>query len=115
MPVEEQQINITIPKEKLQEWNVFFALPCYDSHVTEPFTMSLLQTPRKSLRIWSARPRASNSQWLCRAMRAMSSLVATTATFGVLEFGVALLGCLTLRAKHSALPFGRFQLLVGTH
>ena len=43
MPVEEQPINITIPKEKLQEWNVFFALPCYDSHVTEPFTMSLLQ------------------------------------------------------------------------
>ena len=44
MPVEEQQINITIPKEKLQEWNVFFALPCYDSHVTEPFMMSFLQT-----------------------------------------------------------------------
>ena len=44
MPVEEQQINITIPKEKLQEWNIFFALPCYDSHVTEPFMMSLLQT-----------------------------------------------------------------------
>lgn len=44
MPVEEQQINITIPKEKLQEWNVFFALPCYDSHVTEPFMMSFLQS-----------------------------------------------------------------------
>jgi len=43
MPVEEQQINITIPKEKLQEWNVFFAIPCYDSHVTEPFMMSFLQ------------------------------------------------------------------------
>ena len=43
MPIDEQQINITIPKEKLQEWNVFFALPCYDSHVTEPFMMSFLQ------------------------------------------------------------------------
>jgi len=43
MPVEEQQINITIPKEKLEQWNVFFALPCYDSHVTEPFMMSFLQ------------------------------------------------------------------------
>lgn len=43
MPVEEQQINITIPKEKLEEWNIFFALPCYDSHVTEPFMMSFLQ------------------------------------------------------------------------
>jgi len=43
MPVEEQQINITIPKEKIQEWNVFFALPCYDSHVTEPFMMSFMQ------------------------------------------------------------------------
>ena len=43
MPVEEQKINITIPKEKLEQWNVFFALPCYDSHVTEPFMMSFLQ------------------------------------------------------------------------
>jgi hypothetical protein len=43
MSIEQQQINITIPKEKIQEWNVFFALPCYDSHVTEPFMMSFLQ------------------------------------------------------------------------
>jgi len=43
MPVEQEQTQITIPKEKIQEWNVFFALPCYDSHVTEPFMMSLLQ------------------------------------------------------------------------
>jgi hypothetical protein len=43
MSIEEQQINITIPKEKIEEWNVFFALPCYDSHVTEPFMMSFLQ------------------------------------------------------------------------
>lgn len=44
MSIDEKQINITIPKEKIQEWNVFFALPCYDSHVTEPFMMSFLQS-----------------------------------------------------------------------
>jgi hypothetical protein len=44
MPVEEQPINITISKEQLENWHVFFALPCYDSHVTEPFMMSFLQT-----------------------------------------------------------------------
>jgi hypothetical protein len=43
MSIEQQKIDITISKEKIQEWNVFFALPCYDSHVTEPFMMSLLQ------------------------------------------------------------------------
>ena len=43
MSIEQQSINITIPKEKIEQWNVFFALPCYDSHVTEPFMMSFLQ------------------------------------------------------------------------
>lgn len=43
MSIEQQKIDITIPKEKIQEWNVFFALPCYDSHVTEPFMMSFMQ------------------------------------------------------------------------
>lgn len=43
MSIEQEKINITIPKEKIQEWNVFFALPCYDSHVTEPFMMSFMQ------------------------------------------------------------------------
>jgi hypothetical protein len=43
MPIEQTQTQITIPKEKIQQWNVFFALPCYDSHVTEPFMMSLMQ------------------------------------------------------------------------
>ena len=43
MPVEQTQTQITIPKEKIQDWNVFFALPCYDSHLTEPFMMSLVQ------------------------------------------------------------------------
>lgn len=43
MSIEQQEIKITIPKEKIEEWNVFFALPCYDSHVTEPFMMSFLQ------------------------------------------------------------------------
>jgi hypothetical protein len=43
MPVEEQPINITISKEQLESWHLFIALPCYDSQVTEPFMMSLLQ------------------------------------------------------------------------
>jgi len=43
MSTEQTKTQITIPKEKIQEWNVFFALPCYDSHVTEPFMMSLMQ------------------------------------------------------------------------
>lgn len=43
MSLEELKVDITIPKEKLQEWNIFFALPCYDSHVTEPFMMSFIQ------------------------------------------------------------------------
>jgi len=43
MIVEEQRINIEIPKEKFQKWNLFFAIPCYDFYITEPFMMSLLQ------------------------------------------------------------------------
>lgn len=43
MPIEQQKLDITIPKEDIQKWNVFFALPCYDSHVTEPFMMSFMQ------------------------------------------------------------------------
>jgi hypothetical protein len=43
MPIDQQQLEITIPKEKIQSWNIFFAIPCYDSHVTEPFMMSFLQ------------------------------------------------------------------------
>jgi len=44
MSIEQQSVQITIPKEKIQEWNIFFAIPCYDSHVTEPFMMSFLQS-----------------------------------------------------------------------
>jgi len=42
MSIDQEATKITITKEQIQEWNVFFALPCYDSHVTEPFMMSLL-------------------------------------------------------------------------
>lgn len=44
MSLEEQKINISISKDQIENWHVFFAIPCYDSHVTEPFMMSLLQT-----------------------------------------------------------------------
>ena len=39
---EENKINIS--KEQIQSWNVFIAVPCYDSQITEPFFVSLLQT-----------------------------------------------------------------------
>lgn len=38
----EDKINIT--KEQLESWNIFFAIPCYDSSITEPFFISFLQT-----------------------------------------------------------------------
>ena len=44
MTIKEEPLNLTITKKQLQEWNIFFALPCYDSHVTEPFMISFLQT-----------------------------------------------------------------------
>jgi len=43
MSIDQEKTNIIISKEQIQEWNILFALPCYDSHVTEPFMMSLLQ------------------------------------------------------------------------
>jgi hypothetical protein len=36
--------TINISKEQIASWNVFIAVPCYDSHITEPFFVSLLQT-----------------------------------------------------------------------
>jgi len=44
MPVEQEKKQITITKEQIEKWNIFFAIPCYDSHVTEPFMISFLQT-----------------------------------------------------------------------
>lgn len=44
MTLEAPQTKINISKDQIQSWNVFFAIPCYDSHVTEPFMMSMLQT-----------------------------------------------------------------------
>jgi len=44
MPFDLPQTQVSIPKEQINSWNVFFAIPCYDSHVTEPFMMSFLQT-----------------------------------------------------------------------
>lgn len=40
--VEEQEIEIT--QEMISKWHVFFALPCYDLQLTEPFFMSFLRT-----------------------------------------------------------------------
>lgn len=36
--------KIEITKEEIQSWNVFFAIPCYNSVVTEPFFTSFLKT-----------------------------------------------------------------------
>lgn len=38
------QVQINISKEQLQSWHPFFALPCYDMAITEPFFMSVIQT-----------------------------------------------------------------------
>ena len=40
----QDQVQITISKEQLQSWHPFFALPCYDMAITEPFFMSIIQT-----------------------------------------------------------------------
>ncbi len=40
-PVENK---ISISKEEIAAWNVYIAVPCYDSTVTEPFMMSLLKS-----------------------------------------------------------------------
>lgn len=39
---EEHEIEIT--QEQIQSWHPFFALPCYDRQVTEPFFMSFLKS-----------------------------------------------------------------------
>lgn len=39
---EEEKIEIT--QEQINEWVPFFALPCYDRQVTEPFFMSFIKT-----------------------------------------------------------------------
>ena len=44
MSIDQQLTNISIPREQIEQWNVFFALPCYYSQVTEPFMMSFLQS-----------------------------------------------------------------------
>jgi hypothetical protein len=44
MTIEQQSGKISISRETIQKWNVFFAIPCYDSHVTEPFMMSFMQS-----------------------------------------------------------------------
>lgn len=44
MPIETPQTKINISRQQIDSWHVFLAIPCYDSHVTEPFMMSLLQT-----------------------------------------------------------------------
>lgn len=44
MSLKKENTQINISKDQIQSWNVFFAIPCYDSHVTEPFMMSMLQT-----------------------------------------------------------------------
>jgi hypothetical protein len=36
--------KIVIPKEQIEGWNLYIAVPCYDNSVTEPFMMSLLKT-----------------------------------------------------------------------
>jgi len=38
-----EQKTIEIPKETIASWNVFFAVPCFNSMVTEPFFTSFLQ------------------------------------------------------------------------
>ena len=43
MTIEKIETQINITKEQLDSWNVFLALPCYDSQLTEPFAMSLIQ------------------------------------------------------------------------
>jgi len=35
--------NIEITREQISEWHPFFALPCYDQQVTEPFFMSMMR------------------------------------------------------------------------
>lgn len=44
MAENENKTQVTIPAETLKTWNLFIAVPCYDSTVTEPFMMSLIRT-----------------------------------------------------------------------
>jgi hypothetical protein len=43
MTIEKIETKINITKEQINFWHVFLALPCYDSQLTEPFTMSLIK------------------------------------------------------------------------
>jgi hypothetical protein len=42
LSTEEQEIEIT--SDQINSWHPFFALPCYDQQLTEPFVMSLIKT-----------------------------------------------------------------------
>lgn len=42
--IKTEEIEIEVTAEQINSWNVFFALPCYDLQVTEPFFMSFLKT-----------------------------------------------------------------------